>query len=134
MNKIVTRSKAGTKAAAASAADHRPIGVIDIGSNSVRMVVYEGLIRSPQALFNEKVMCGLGRSVGKTGLIDDAAFAMALTTLKRFAHLASDMGLRHLEAVATAAVRDAANGADFLRAVQRECGLAKRRRAIPRWA
>ncbi|GAB4137151.1 MAG: exopolyphosphatase [Sphingomonadales bacterium] len=124
MNKILTRNKGHAKHA--GGVDNRPIGVIDIGSNSVRMVVYEGLIRSPQALFNEKVLCGLGRSVGKTGLIDDAAFAMALTTLKRFAHLASDMGLRHLEAVATAAVRDAANGADFLRAVKRECGLSVR--------
>lgn len=104
-------------------ADARPIGVIDIGSNSVRMVVYEGLVRSPQALFNEKVLCGLGRAVGKTGLIDDAAFDMAIATLKRFAHLAGDMGLRHLETVATAAVRDAANGGAFLDAVKAQCGL-----------
>ncbi len=41
----------------------RPIAVIDIGSNSVRLVVYEGLVRSPTPIFNEKVLCGLGREV-----------------------------------------------------------------------
>ncbi|RME65261.1 MAG: Ppx/GppA family phosphatase, partial [Alphaproteobacteria bacterium] len=111
------------RAGAMAAVDGRSIGVIDIGSNSVRMVVYEGLMRSPQALFNEKVLCGLGRAVGKTGEIDAAAFDMALATLRRFAHLAGDMELRHLEPVATAAVRDARNGPAFLAAVKAECGL-----------
>ena len=40
-----------------------PIGVIDIGSNSVRLVIYEGAVRAPTPLFNEKVLCGLGRSI-----------------------------------------------------------------------
>ena len=46
-----------------------PIAVIDIGSNSVRLVVYEGLTRSPTPIFNEKVLCGLGREVQTTGLL-----------------------------------------------------------------
>ena len=44
-----------------------PIGVVDIGSNSVRLVVYEGAVRAPTPLFNEKILCGLGRSVATTG-------------------------------------------------------------------
>ena len=46
-----------------------PLAVVDIGSNSVRLVVYEGLSRSPTALFNEKALCGLGREVQSTGLL-----------------------------------------------------------------
>ena len=48
-----------------------PIGVVDIGSNSVRLVVYEGAVRSPTPIFNEKVLCGLGRQVGSTGHLGD---------------------------------------------------------------
>ena len=50
--------------------DHGPpVAVIDIGSNSVRLVVYEGLTRSPTPIFNEKVLAGLGRQVQSTGLL-----------------------------------------------------------------
>ncbi|HKD57850.1 MAG TPA: exopolyphosphatase, partial [Hyphomicrobiaceae bacterium] len=49
------------------ASELEPIGVVDIGSNSVRLVVYEGAVRSPTPIFNEKVLCGLGRQVGSTG-------------------------------------------------------------------
>ena len=50
-----------------------PAGVIDIGSNSVRLLVYEGLTRSPTPIFNEKVLAGLGREVQTTGLLTDGA-------------------------------------------------------------
>ena len=71
--------------------DHGPpVGVIDIGSNSVRVVVYEGLTRSPTALFNEKALCGLGREVQSTGLLAVEAVEQALSALKRYRAL-----LRH---------------------------------------
>lgn len=90
------------------------VGIIDIGSNSVRLVVYAGASRSPALLFNEKVMAGLGRSLADTGTIDAAAMASARTALARFAWLAREMGVSALRTVATAAVRDATNGADLL--------------------
>jgi exopolyphosphatase / guanosine-5'-triphosphate,3'-diphosphate pyrophosphatase len=100
--------------------DHGPpIAVIDIGSNSVRLVVYEGLIRSPTELFNEKALCGLGREVQSTGLLAADAVEHALATLKRFRALCERMGVRRTLAIATAACRDAKNGRAFIRSAER---------------
>jgi exopolyphosphatase / guanosine-5'-triphosphate,3'-diphosphate pyrophosphatase len=92
----------------------RPIGIIDIGSNSIRLVIYEGEGRIPSILFNEKIMAGLGKGLGKTGLLDPQAVDRTVTALARFRRLAEDMGVVRLRTVATAAVRDAANGPDFI--------------------
>jgi exopolyphosphatase/guanosine-5'-triphosphate,3'-diphosphate pyrophosphatase len=83
--------------------------IIDIGSNSVRLVVYQGPERLPATLFNEKVMAGLGRGLAATGAIDEAALALARTALARFAAVAREMKAT-IRTVATAAVRDASNG------------------------
>ncbi len=91
-----------------------PVGIIDIGSNSVRLVAYGGSERVPSMLFNEKVMAGLGRGLAETGRISEAAMASALEALARFRLLAKEMKLKKLHAVATAAVRDASNGPEFL--------------------
>jgi len=95
--------------------DHGPpIAVIDIGSNSVRLVVYEGLTRSPTELFNEKALCGLGREVQSTGLLAADAVEHALATLKRFRALCDRMEVAKLFVIATAACRDAKNGRAFV--------------------
>lgn len=96
-----------------------PVGIIDIGSNSVRFVAYAGSERVPSTLFNEKVMAGLGRELGTTGRLPEGAMSQALRALARFKLLASEMRLKSLHAVATAAVRDAENGEDFLREARR---------------
>jgi exopolyphosphatase/guanosine-5'-triphosphate,3'-diphosphate pyrophosphatase len=102
------------------------IGVIDIGSNSIRLVVFERLERAPVALFNEKVMCGLGRRLEETGKLDADAIQRALANLNRFTALAASMQVERLEALATAAVRDAKNGPEFIRDVARVCKLQAR--------
>jgi exopolyphosphatase / guanosine-5'-triphosphate,3'-diphosphate pyrophosphatase len=100
--------------------DHGPpIAVIDIGSNSVRLVVYEGLTRSPTELFNEKALCGLGREVQSTGLLAADAVEHALATLKRFRALCDRMGVTKVFVIATAACRDAKNGRAFVRFAER---------------
>src|SRR5580658_4605118 len=100
--------------------DHGPpIAVIDIGSNSVRLVVYEGMVRSPTELFNEKALCGLGREVQSTGLLAADAVEHALATLKRFRALCDRMGVQKTFAIATAACRDAKNGRAFIRFAER---------------
>lgn len=104
----------------------RRIAVVDVGSNSVRLVVFDGVARSPAYFFNEKVLCGLGRGLARTGRLDPDGRARALATLRRFAALAERMEVGALEAVATAAVREAADGPDFVAEVQRETGLAVR--------
>lgn len=104
--------------------DHGPpIAVFDIGSNSVRLVVYEGLIRSPTPLFNEKTLCGLGREVQSTGLLAKDAVEKALAALKRFRALCETMRVDRVWAIATAAVREAKNGPAFIAEAERICGV-----------
>lgn len=91
-----------------------PVAIIDIGSNSVRLVVYSGAKRIPSVIFNEKVMAGLGRDVGGSGLLSDEAQQKALGALERFRRLTGQMGVVRTRVVATAAVREAANGGAFL--------------------
>jgi exopolyphosphatase/guanosine-5'-triphosphate,3'-diphosphate pyrophosphatase len=97
------------------------IGVIDIGSNSVRLVVYEGLTRSPTPIFNEKVLCGLGREVQSTGLLAADAVEKAMTALRRFRALADQMAVPQLYAIATAACREAKNGPAFIKEAESVC-------------
>ena len=91
-----------------------PVAIIDIGSNSVRLVVYSGATRIPSVIFNEKVMAGLGRGIGKDGALGDAAQERALGALARFRLLIGQMGVAWVQVVATAAVREASNGKAFL--------------------
>jgi exopolyphosphatase / guanosine-5'-triphosphate,3'-diphosphate pyrophosphatase len=88
--------------------------IIDIGSNSVRLVVYAGPERAPSVIFNEKVMAALGRSLETTGMIDPQAMERGLLALRRFHGLAQQLSDKPPLVVATAAVRDAKNGQEFL--------------------
>ncbi len=99
------------------------VGVVDIGSNSVRLVVFDGAARSPAYFFNEKILCGLGAGLPETGLLNPEGRARALAAIRRFQLLAEGMDLPPLTAVATAAVREASDGPDFCAEVARETGL-----------
>jgi exopolyphosphatase/guanosine-5'-triphosphate,3'-diphosphate pyrophosphatase len=101
----------------------RRVGVIDIGSNSIRLVVFEGHPRAPYPVFNEKVLCGLGRSLDATSRLDPEGVALALQNLPRFMVLAEELGVVSIQAIATAAVRDAKDGPDFVRQVESLCDL-----------
>ena len=98
------------------------VAVIDIGSNSVRLVVYETMARSLVTIFNEKALCGLGREVQSTGLLAEDAVAKALTALRRFGALCRIQQVGRVFAIATAACRDARNGPDFIAKAERICG------------
>ena len=100
-----------------------PVAVIDIGSNSVRLVAYEGLTRSPTPIFNEKILAGLGREVQSTRRLAADAVDKALAALCRFHTLCGMMGVGRLWAVATAACRDAQNGPEFIAEAERICGV-----------
>src|SRR5438045_6565840 len=99
-----------------------PAAVIDIGSNSGRLVVYEGLTRSPTPIFNEKVLAGLGREVQTTGLLAADAVEKALASLRRFRALCDRMDVAQVYAIATAACRDAKNGRAFVAEAEAICG------------
>jgi exopolyphosphatase/guanosine-5'-triphosphate,3'-diphosphate pyrophosphatase len=102
------------------------VAVIDVGSNSVRLVVFEGATRAPAYFFNEKMSCGLGAEISRTGRLAPEGRALALATLRRFAALAGRMKVAALDAVATAAVREAEDGPEFRDQVERETGLRLR--------
>jgi len=99
------------------------VAVIDIGSNSVRLVVYESMKRSLVTIFNEKTLCGLGREVQTTGLLAPDAVAKALTALRRFRALCRVMKVGRVHAIATAACRDASNGPEFIAKAEKICGV-----------
>ncbi|MBV1868704.1 MAG: Ppx/GppA family phosphatase [Marinosulfonomonas sp.] len=99
------------------------VGVVDVGSNSVRLVVFDGAARSPAYFYNEKILCALGAGLAETGTLNPEGRARALVAIKRFQLLAEGMGLPPLTAVATAAVREASDGADFCAQVEAETGL-----------
>ncbi len=98
-----------------------PVGVVDIGSNSVRLVIYERLARSPTRFFNEKVLLGLGRRVAEQGFLDEKALLESEATLRRFRALADQTGVQDLVVLATAAIREAENGADFIEMAEAAC-------------
>lgn len=100
------------------------VAVIDIGSNSIRLVVYDRLSRSPVPVFNEKVLCGLGRTMEKTGRLNPEGVKLALQNLARFRKLVDGMGVAHVDVLATAAVRDASDGDGFVARVAEETGFA----------
>jgi exopolyphosphatase / guanosine-5'-triphosphate,3'-diphosphate pyrophosphatase len=97
------------------------IAVIDLGSNSLRLVVFERLGAALFPLLNEKVMCGLGRGITSTGRLDAEGVRLALVNLRRFVALARALGVEHLAVLATAAVRDASDGPSFAAEVERQC-------------
>ncbi len=95
------------------------VAVIDIGSSSVRLVVYETPARLPVPIFNEKADCGLARGLEQSGKLSKDGVARARDALSRFVHLAQAMGVERLELVATAAVREAADGLEFVEWIEK---------------
>jgi exopolyphosphatase/guanosine-5'-triphosphate,3'-diphosphate pyrophosphatase len=103
-----------------------PVAVLDIGSNSVRLVVYERHARALTPLYNEKSACALGRGLAQTGRIADANIERALTAMQRFALVARLMRVGKVHVLATSAVRDATNSAAFVSAIEQVMGAGVR--------
>src|SRR6201996_3660250 len=102
---------------------HKNIAIVDIGSNSVRLVVYDGRTRAPVPLFNEKATCGLGIGLQQTGRLNPEGVPEALQMVRRFVRLARAMDVDILDVLATAAVRDASDGAAFVSAIEEQCDV-----------
>lgn len=92
----------------------QPVAIIDIGSNSVRLVIYEDMVRTPDILFNEKILGELGKGLEKTGCLLDSSMQLVFRALKRFRMLIEQSNVVAVYAFATSAVRDAKNGEDFV--------------------
>ncbi|GBQ82100.1 exopolyphosphatase [Acetobacter malorum DSM 14337] len=97
----------------------RRSAVVDLGSNSVRLVVFEGISRNPVPIFNEKAVLRLGRGLTATGRLNEEGVQMAMEVLSRFHAIARAMNADPFEILATAAVRDALNGPEFVDALRR---------------
>jgi exopolyphosphatase/guanosine-5'-triphosphate,3'-diphosphate pyrophosphatase len=105
------------------ATELEPLGVIDIGSNSVRLVVYEGAVRAAMPIFNEKVLCGLGKSIATTGQLGAEGVERALEALRRFRTVARILKVKNLRVLATAAVREAEDGQSFIQRAEKAAGV-----------
>lgn len=101
-----------------------PIAVVDIGSNSVRLVIYERQCRAPTVLFNEKILAGLGKGIAKTGRLNESSVEQALAAARRFRILADQCRVIEFHVLATAASREASNGPAFIAELERICGVS----------
>lgn len=121
MTAAATRSKAGAKSVR-----WQRVGVIDVGSNSVRLVVYDVRGRAMQPRFNEKVLAGLGKGLNSSSKLNKDGIDMALAALSRFASITRAQQVDTLHAFATAAVREADDGKEFVDRVKKETGIVLR--------
>src|SRR6201996_8276497 len=99
-----------------------PVAIVDIGSNSVRLVIYERQSRHAATLQNEKSICAIGRDMVTTGRLHAEGCAAALEALARFRMICDGFHVEIREAVATAAARDASNGAEFIARAEKAWG------------
>jgi exopolyphosphatase/guanosine-5'-triphosphate,3'-diphosphate pyrophosphatase len=106
------------------ATELEPLGVVDVGSNSVRLVVYEGAVRAALPIFNEKVLAGLGKSIASTGRLGEESTERALEALRRFRAIARILKVKNLRVLATAAVRDAQDGRSFIQRAEQVVGTS----------
>ena len=105
------------------AREQHHFAVIDIGSNSIRLVVYDDLSRAPFPRFNEKSFCALGAGIDSTGRLSEGAIALAVHAVQRFELIARAMRVETVHVLATEATRRASNGADLIDAIRASTGL-----------
>ncbi len=113
-----------SKDAALSSEANRRIGVIDIGSNSIRLVVYDRLSRAPLPIINRKAVLGLGTDVERYGRFSDEGFAAAVRAIHALTKMAEDVPVSDLTLLATAGVRSARNGEAFCDAIREKSGYS----------
>jgi exopolyphosphatase / guanosine-5'-triphosphate,3'-diphosphate pyrophosphatase len=106
--------------------ESRQAAVIDVGSNSVRLVIYRLDGRAIWTVYNEKALAGLGRDLPSTGRLSPEGVEVALTAIRRFRALLDGWRAEDVTAAATAAVREAADGPAFIKRVREETGLSVR--------
>jgi exopolyphosphatase/guanosine-5'-triphosphate,3'-diphosphate pyrophosphatase len=106
--------------------DQPHVAVVDVGSNSVRLVVYDSLSRSPFPRFNEKSLCGLGADLRESGKLGQEAIAATLRAMRRYVAIARAMDVARIDVIATEAIRRASNGDELLEPLKEETGLEPR--------
>ncbi len=107
-----------------SAVSRRLVAVIDLGSNSVRLVIYDCASPHPVPFFNEKVIAGLAQGIEQSGQLSPEGVDLAMAAMKRFSQLCNRLGVEHVSVLATAAVREAGNGPAFVTEIEETCGFS----------
>ena len=102
----------------------RRVGIVDIGSNSVRLVVYGNRLDSLHPLFNDKIACQLGADLNRTSKLNPEGCRLAEQAFLRFVNIAALLRVERFEAYATAAIRDASDGEAFARYLETVSGQA----------
>ena len=125
-DKSVNRAASTPGGDAGAAADNSHVAVVDLGSNSIRLVVYDELSRAPFPRFNEKSLCRLGASVDEDGNLGDDAMDCVARALERFSAIAAAMDVSKIELLATEAIRKATNGDEFRARLEAASGLELR--------
>lgn len=101
------------------------LAAIDIGSNSIRLVVAEATPGGQYRILDEeRESTRLGRSLSVDGSLDDLSIEASLVALRRFQSIAAGLGVESVHAIATCAVREASNGAEFCQRVSEQLGLS----------
>jgi exopolyphosphatase / guanosine-5'-triphosphate,3'-diphosphate pyrophosphatase len=103
-----------------------PYAIVDIGSNSVRMVVYDQLGRAPLPRYTERSLCRLGDGLAQTGAISAESFRRTVEAVRRFRAIADAMKVSRIDVTATEAIRRALNGPDLAAAITAASGLEVR--------
>jgi len=93
--------------------------IIDLGSNSIRMLIYDNILNSQIPVFNEKAVCQLGKNLDRTGKLDPKGVEFALTVLKRFKQILSNLKVKKYKAIGTAALREATDAKEFITKAQK---------------
>ena len=88
--------------------------IIDLGSNSIRMLIYDNILNSQIPVFNEKAVCQLGKNLDRTGKLDPKGAEFALTVLKRFKQILSNLKVKKYKAIGTAALRESTDAKEFI--------------------
>ena len=101
--------------------DNRLKAVVDIGSNNIRLVVYGGLGRAPVVVYSDKSVCQLGKNIEQTGTLNAKGVKKSLKILRRFISVTQTMRVDDVRIVATAAVREATDGQDYIDDIQSFC-------------
>ena len=102
--------------------EQRPVAIIDIGSNSVRLVVYDQVTRAPFARFNEKSLCRLGSSLDSNGRLPNAAVACTRRAIRRYSDISRAMGVERIDVLATEALRRGNNSEELIESIHQETG------------
>src|ERR1700744_3051696 len=105
-------------------ANHAPVAVMDLGTNTFHLLIAQGDAAKPEELYHTTVPVKLGEGGINSGIIQPAAYQRGLDTLQQFSERIKEFKVERISAIATSALRNAANGGDFIDEVKKKTGIS----------